>query len=152
MIIDVERNRGLYYGALPELEEGFGFIDSLKEKPPGRYEKGDMYALVQEGVTKPAGELRLEAHKKYIDVQYMAEGFEVMEWANSEGLKEAAPYDSGKDIVFYNGEGMACRVSPGMFYIVFPEDAHKPCGYTEKETSYRKIVLKIKAPQQIENR
>ncbi len=144
MIIDYEKNSRLYYNLHPWLEEGFHFIDYLKDKSAGRYERGEMYAFVQEGETKPIENQKIEAHKNYIDVQYMAEGSEVMEWKNISSLKETVPYDEEKDIAFYEGKGDACQILPGLFYIMFPEDGHKPCGDTGKRMHYRKIVLKIK--------
>ena len=103
-----------------------------------------MFAMVQEGVTGSVTEKKLEAHQNYIDVQYMVAGAEQMEWVNIRNLEIDTPYDAEKDIAFYKGDGASIKVQPGMFYIVFPEDGHKPCGHIEKETSYRKIVLKLR--------
>ncbi|MDD3339413.1 MAG: YhcH/YjgK/YiaL family protein [Lachnospiraceae bacterium] len=144
MIVDYEQNYGLYRNVLPSLEEGVAFLKTLRDKPPGRYEHGDMFAMVQQGTTKSAESQKLEAHKRYVDVQYMVEGEEVVQWANTKYLEVAIPYNEQKDILFYHGQGDAICVKPGMFYLVFPEDGHKPCTHVKTPTCYRKIVLKLK--------
>lgn len=143
MIIDYERNSKLYTNIHALFDEGFQFIDSLKKKPVGRYEHGEMFAMVQDGTTASAQDRKIEAHRKYIDIQYMIKGTEVMEWENIKNLQIDVPYDSKKDIEFYKGNGVAVQINPGMFYIVFPEDGHKPCVHRKEATNYRKIVLKI---------
>ncbi len=50
---------------------------------PGRYdiEGDDVFALVQEYVTKTIDGCTLEAHQVYADVNYVAEGFEYLGYA-----------------------------------------------------------------------
>ncbi len=144
MIIDYYENHQLYEDTLELLKEGFSFIKEIENEPAGRYERGSMFAMVQTGTTCPVQEARLEAHKKYIDVQYMVSGQEIMEWENITKLQIEIPYDEEKDILFYKGSGSSIAIKEGMFYLVFPQDAHKPCGHIKEPTNYKKIVLKIK--------
>ncbi|RCX19359.1 YhcH/YjgK/YiaL family protein [Anaerobacterium chartisolvens] len=145
MIIDYFKNHQLYENNLKLLKEAFSFIKEVQDKPAGRYVKGDMLAMVQTGTTRSAQEVKLEAHKKHIDVQYVVSGEEVMEWENVSNLQTEIPYDPEKDIVFFEGSGVQIPIKEGMFYLVFPQDAHKPCTHIKTETSYKKVVLKIKA-------
>lgn len=144
MVVDYIENWEQYSRLNQDMKEGFAFLQELTDKPAGRYERGSMYAMVQEGMTAPVEEARLETHQKYIDVQYMVSGEEVLEWKN---IKEAVcetPYDAERDIAFYQGDGDRITVKPGMFYIMYPQDGHKPCIHIQRPTGYKKIVLKIR--------
>ncbi|WP_181995500.1 YhcH/YjgK/YiaL family protein [Clostridium sp. AM58-1XD] len=144
MIIDFIRNRSWYEEDRPLLKTVFDFAEKIKGNDPGRYECGDLYAMVQKGITKPSEEGSLEAHHDYIDLQYVVSGQEIMEWKNTEDLIQETPYDEKKDIVFFKGTGMPAVIEPGMFYLVFPQDGHKPCVHMERPSEYKKVVVKIR--------
>ncbi len=150
MIIDRIQNRSSYSGISPLFDEAFDFALSLRDKAPGRYEcgtlpAGEVYAMVQEGETKPFDEGLIEAHRRYLDVQIMLSGGETVFYQEIEGLKEAVPYSEEKDIIFFEKAGQPVQIREDMFYVVFPQDGHMPCRHLEGPGSYRKIVLKIKA-------
>jgi len=115
----------------------------------GRYElEGDqLFALVQSGATRDPGVARFESHRRYIDIQVVIAGGEVMEWTPVEGLAEHVAYSEAKDIRFHvEPERLASRVvvMPGEFTVFFPEDGHKPCCHLGVVPSeFRKIVIKI---------
>lgn len=145
MIVDYIQYYMKYADIVPGFIEGFQFALSLKDKSAGRYELNeDIYAMVQEGVTEELNEGAYESHKKYIDVQIMVEGEEVMKWQEVNHLKESIPYNEEKDAEFRIGDGDSIHVKKDMFYLVFPQDAHKPCRHEEIPTIYKKIVLKIR--------
>ena len=72
--------------------------------------------------------------------------FTRVEWADRAVLSESVPYDADKDIAFFHGSGVAFDLRPGMFYAVFPHDAHKPSCHVggERPVTYRKLVFKFK--------
>lgn len=112
----------------------------------GRYEiDGDaVYALVQRYATAEAGEPKFEAHRKFIDVQYVAAGEEVLGWAPLAEMVLSEPYDPAKDVCF----GRAClwtplRLGEGMFAVLWPEDAHAPRLAAGKPCHVTKIVVKV---------
>lgn len=144
MVVDYIENWERYACLQKNMEESFAFLEALRDKPAGRYEQGSMFALIQEGMTVPAEKARLENHKKYIDVQFLVSGEEMMEWKNIKETVCEVPYNAERDIAFYYGAGDRITVKPGMFYIVYPQDGHKPCIHVTEPTSYKKIVLKIK--------
>jgi YhcH/YjgK/YiaL family protein len=83
----------------------------------------------------------LEAHRKYIDIQYVTLGHELIGW---ERIEECAGkglgYDADNDIEFYgNPPSLWFPVPAGVFAVFFPEDAHAPLA---GETPVRKIVVK----------
>lgn len=144
MILDYIQNFGTYINFNRRLEDGFSFIETIKNMPAGRYEQGDMYALVQEGLTNPIEVGNFESHRKYCDLQYMVEGEEILEWNDTIKLDEIISYDESKDSAFYSGMGNKISIEKDMFYILFPHDGHKCCVHADKQTNYRKVVLKLK--------
>ena len=145
MILDYYKNYHTYVNAVPGLEEGMAFVQTLLDKPAGPYHtKTDMYAMVQEGSTYDITSDRMETHRKFLDVQFVFSGQEVFEWEEAEQLEIDTPYEEETDFVFYKGSGKAYRATPGMFYVLFPQDAHKCRGAVNRQSSpYRKIVLKL---------
>lgn len=114
----------------------------------GKYEiEGtSLYALVQEYQTAPKAEKKAETHAKYIDIQYIIQGKEVIGFAPFSPENEVMEnLLDQKDIIFYKsakGE-MDLVLSDGMYAIFFPEEVHRPgCNY-ESGGPVRKVVVKI---------
>jgi len=106
--------------------------------------------MVQSYATKPSAEKRMEAHEKYIDIQYVASGEEKFFFGDKRAFKVSEPYNAEKDVEFYHSadfeKSPAAEVSvlrAGEFAIFFPDDAHKPSLETGKSHNIRKILLKI---------
>ena len=149
MIVDRIERSYVYNSFVPYWKEAFEFAMSLKNQPVGRYEcetlpTGAVFALVQEGQTQPYGDGRLEAHRRYMDVQIMLEGGETVYYMDVEGLEETVPYKEDADIVFYGQCGQPAEIQAGMFYAVMPHDGHMPCRELDGPGKFRKIVLKIR--------
>jgi biofilm protein TabA len=145
MILDAIVNAAGYSALHPLFVEGFRFITGPGQAAPaGRYElAGGAYALVQEYDTKPAEGALFEAHRRFIDIQYVASGAEVIYYANLGRLK-AGDYLPEKDYVGLEGSGSALRLSAGEFAIFYPQDAHLPSRVTtEGPKPVRKVVVKI---------
>lgn len=145
MIIDQYKNYKTYVGAVPGLEEGMAFVNTLLDKPAGTYyTDGKMYAMVQEGKTSDISSDKMETHRRYLDVQFVLFGQEIFEWEEASCLQVREEYDSETDFQFYYGGGKKVRATEGMFYILFPQDAHRCRGkINEAGDVYRKIVLKL---------
>ncbi len=143
MIVDYLENINKYSFVNKNFKKGVEFALTLFEEPVGRYEYDEIFAFVQMGDTKPTDIARFESHKKYLDVQIMVQGEEVMAWQNINMLSETVPYDADSDIMFYSGEGQNLNIKKGMFYIVDKTDAHKVCSHIDKQTTYKKVVLKL---------
>jgi biofilm protein TabA len=114
----------------------------------GRYElDGErLAAIVQRYQTKLAAEARWEAHRKFIDVQYVLAGEERMgHLLCRPGLAVEQPYDESKDVMFYKGEGTFFRMMEGDTAIFLPQDAHAPClAVNDKPIEVRKVVVKCR--------
>ena len=97
--------------------------------------------------TKNREELLPEIHHKYIDVQYLHKGEELMGYAPDFGKNSIAkPYDEVKDILFYqDAEGESLfLMQEGSFVVFFPNEIHRPAICLNKKPSkIRKIVVKV---------
>lgn len=136
------------YGFPPRLARAFELLSdpAVQALPDGRHElDGErLVALAQGYTTKAVADGRLEAHRKYVDVQFVVSGEERMGWAPLEGLP--GRFDEEKDLGFYEGEFDLVHVPAGFFAVFFPHDAHAP-GLDPKSgfCRVRKIVLKVLA-------
>ena len=110
----------------------------------GTYPVGgdDVRALVQRYTTKPASELRWEAHRKNIDLQFVLTGEEHIGVVPIDRLV-ADPYDAEKDIMWLTGEGDRVTLRPGEFVLLWPEDAHMPAMAIDTPMPVLKVVIKI---------
>jgi len=148
MIIDKLKNATFYYGISEKIATALKYLEKtdLSEIQNGKYdiEGEDIFAIVQDYNTKPRTEGKFEAHRKYIDIQYMINGTEKMGYTYVHKLKSVTEYDEEKDIIFFEGDGDFVTVKEGFFTIFAPEDAHMP-GIESKTSEYvKKAVVKIK--------
>ena len=139
-----------FYFADPGLwEKAFGFLKSanLSAMSAGIYkiQGEDLFANVQEYVTRDEKETRYEAHRQYADIQYLITGSERIGVIPLEKTSEVIPYDEANDIVFLKGEFDAFHVATqAHFFIFLPGDAHRPCVMYEKCEPVKKVVLKVR--------
>jgi YhcH/YjgK/YiaL family protein len=117
----------------------------LNNLPIGRTEiDGDrLFALVQEYDTKPAEQGIWEAHRKYIDVQYMVTGQERMGFAHLSAM-QLGEYVPEKDFQPMSGVGNSVNVFAGAFVIFFPQDGHMPGLCIDVPEKVKKVVLKVR--------
>ena len=116
----------------------------------GRYDiDGDrMYASVQHYKTRRLADCKPEAHQKYVDVQYIASGNELLGWCPfSPDLVVTEVYDEEKDIAFYESlvPDSTIIMSKGNFAVLYPEDVRSPCGALDDDApeDVVKVVVKI---------
>jgi biofilm protein TabA len=101
------------------------------------------HAKVQDYRTKPREQGFWEAHRAYIDVQYVASGCESIGYAHISRLR-AGRYDAEADLLKLEGEGEYVTARPGTFVILFPQDAHMPAIAVGTPGPVRKIVVKVR--------
>jgi biofilm protein TabA len=53
------------------------------------------------------------------------------------------PYDEGKDFLKLSGDGGFCRMTGGMFMVLYPQDAHMPGIAIDGPVPVKKIVMKV---------
>ncbi len=133
------------------LMQAINYIRTAKalDLPDGRYEiDGDkVYALVQSYLTLPIDEnAKYEAHRKYLDVQYIAAGVEMMGWTPLENMRITKEYQSEKDVCLGTCPAdlaTLTRVGAGVAAIFFPQDAHAPKLACGAPAQVKKIVVKV---------
>ena len=151
MIVDNIKNRAIYETCTKGLKEGFDFILKAVAEglPLGKYEiEGEnIYAIVQEYNTKPIEECKYEAHRKYIDIQYVVKGKETITTAYLENCKTSCQYNAEKDVEFFEIPKNVSELflNSGDFAIFFPQDVHCPQVSPDgKNEVLSKIVVKVK--------
>lgn len=120
----------------------------LNKLSPGEHEiiGREVYAIVSEYAPKEEAECNFEAHRKYIDFQYLISGKERMGVTSLEKVVPIGAYDEEKDIIFFKPDAPADyeTATPNLFYVFFPKDAHRPSIKDEDGINVKKIVIKIK--------
>jgi biofilm protein TabA len=150
MILDRIDNTRSHIGLHAGFARAFEILadNTLSQKEDGKYavDGEKIYYTIQRYTTKPLNEGKLEAHRKYIDIQFLLAGVELLGYAPLKGLTAAQEYNSQKDIAFFNTpkEITKVKLEPGLFCILFPDDAHLPCRQLAGPTDVRKVVIKIK--------
>jgi YhcH/YjgK/YiaL family protein len=148
MITDILKNSSIYESS-EAFRTAFRFLKTLSaDSEEQRYELGNgIYAVVESYMTKPETKGRLEAHRKFIDIQMLLTGREKIGWHNIKDLSIETPYDSEKDIMFFAPTSPVAsftEIENSTFMLLFPEDAHMPQIQTEKTPEkVKKVVVKI---------
>ena len=148
MIIDKFKNINLYSELSDRISKAINFLQEtdFSNFEPGRTEidNDNIFALLSEYQTKNPDDCRLEAHRKYIDIQYIVSGSELIGYAPLNDQTITEEYDEEKDVIFFEGETSLVKLDAGMFAVFFPDDLHKPCiQTTEGSETVQKIVIKI---------
>lgn len=101
-----------------------------------------MYAIVARDPARAQDKALLEAHRQYVDIQFILSGTDEMGWKPRAACSmPAAGYDAGRDIEFFaDRPDVWMPVNPGQFIVFFPEDAHAPLVGTGV---IHKIVVKV---------
>jgi len=141
----------LYKTIHPNLATAIRFIKQtdLQSFEPGRYEiDGDnVFVMINEYNTKPAGDCEPESHRTYTDIQLMIMGRERFGFTQLNNRVASTPFLSDNDVAFYTvGEDELNYISlyPGEFIIFFPTDIHQPELMINNPAIVKKAVFKVK--------
>lgn len=119
----------------------------LKNKPDGKYDilKDEIYINVQEYETKEEQDCKWEAHKQYIDIQYMISGSEKIGVADIHNFENVIPYDKERDVEFLktNNETETITLNENDFIILYPFDVHRPQMKNKLVLHVKKAVVKV---------
>ena len=145
MIMDSSA-RGAVYAALhPAFAKAFAWLrdTDLAGLPDGRIElDGDrLYVLVMTVDGRGRDGAKLEAHRRYIDIQAVVSGEDVMGWSPLAACRQPLPFDATKDVGLFSDVSASWVLVPqGSFALFFPEDVHAPLAGTGK---VKKAVVKV---------
>ena len=133
-----------YAALLPGIEEAFDAVNALTE-----YENKKTYPLSNDNrffvaaqSTKPVDVA--EAHRNYLDIQYIVKGKEVVGWADLDACRIQGEFNEAKDIGKYEGPFEYLTINEGICYVAFPEDAHMPGRHLDVPNDFVKVVVKLK--------
>lgn len=146
MIIDRLENADRYADLHPGFRAAFDLIRNFDfdAAPDGPAEiDGERLTInVLRRDLKQPEDAKLEAHQRYVDIQYMVRGDEVFGWKlTGECEQPQAPYNPDKDVVLFDDAPDGhWPLLEGMFVVFFPEDAHAPMI---GEGKVEKLVVKV---------
>lgn len=145
MIIDNLSNAEKYTCLHKDFKLVFDFLknNDLTKLECGKHQlRGDeVFFNLQEYETKPTQ--KLEAHKKYIDIQVVAIGEEYMGYTNIDNTSLSESYDNERDVMFLNGNVDKLLATNKNFLIFYPEDAHMPALAVKEPKKVKKAIFKI---------
>ncbi len=147
-IKNLDKERGLLPPALRTGLEYLANTDFAK-MAAGKYEiaGSDIYVALSEYTTAGKENKKLEAHVKYIDIQYIASGTEIIGYGDLvPGLTVTEDKLAEKDVVFYQTvpNETELKLAAGMYAIFFPWDVHRPGCAAGSPAAVRKAVVKVK--------
>lgn len=132
------------------LREGSAVQARVRQVPSGerqRTELGNGVFVSEECYpTRLRADGFFESHRKYVDVQVILDGEELMEVADIAQMVPRQPYNPDRDLLVYedNTSASLLRVFPGQAAVFFPSDCHMPTLRIRADAvTVRKCVVKI---------
>jgi len=146
MIVDRLENAHLYQGLGAPIHKALEYLRNtdFSSLAAGTHEIDgkQVYAIVNDYETQIYEAQAFEAHRKYLDVQYLAQGEELIGYAPYTGQTPTQEYHEEHDYALYQGEPDFIHMQQGMFAIFFPTDLHMP-GMGKAVSPVRKVVVKV---------
>ena len=121
-------------------------VNKAKDAAVGKYDlENGAYVSVQEYTTKARSEAKYEAHKKFIDIQMILSGKELIAVSPIEKMTISDEYNEEKDFMLFhhNDECTDYVLEAGDFLILYPQDVHMPGVCVNEKSPVRKIVVKV---------
>ena len=146
MIFSTLASSSRYAALHPLFQRAFDYIrdTDLNALTPGVHQIIDkqLFVIVEEANGRTRAEAKLEAHRKYIDIQLVLDGVDEMGWkALADCHQPLDEHDAERDIRFFADEAASWISTPAdHFCIFFPEDAHAPLV---NNGPIRKVIFKV---------
>jgi len=146
MIFDSIQNAACYSGIYERVYRGLCYLrdTDLSALPDGTYPlEGDaLYLSLQSYTTKPENNTP-EGHQKYIDIQYIVSGAEIIAVGALDKMLAEDESRRGGDIRFYTGPVSPVVVEAGSFMVLWPQDVHAPAIAVGAPAPVRKALVKV---------
>jgi YhcH/YjgK/YiaL family protein len=139
-----------YFKNKDRWDKAFNFLKNtdFSKSELKRYDIDDdkLFATFSEYMSKNESTTQFEAHRRYIDIQYVISGKEIINIAPLKSVNNVlVPYDTTKDIEFVTvSKSRDLIATPVNFFIFFPDDAHRPGLKDGVNSPVRKVVIKLK--------
>ena len=106
------------------------------------------FVNVQEYTSKLRQNAKYEAHKRFIDIQVVLEGAELIAVETLDtmyGYPVITEYNEEKDVELYtpNCDGIDKLLNAGDFLIIPPKDAHAPGICVNEQMTIKKAIFKV---------
>jgi YhcH/YjgK/YiaL family protein len=148
MITDTLENAAIYKKLGKNFNKAFDFLyqTDLYSFPLGKHpvDGDNVFMIVSEYTTKLLSDARFEAHRVYADIQLLLAGEEKIGYAPVANMRVKEDYNPEKDILFLSGCGEYTTISPGVFAVFFPHDAHQPGVAIGTPQTVKKLVVKVR--------
>lgn len=145
MILDTLANSERYVSVHPLFARAFEALRTVHTLAPGTHpiDGDDLFLIIAEQQSASGSGIRLEAHKKYIDIQTALDGSFDIGWkALGQCRALYSDYDADSDVILFDDRpDFYAALRPGMVTILFPEDAHAPMPPVGP---LRKAVVKVR--------
>lgn len=139
-------------GELNKIFKGIDIIiEDLQYAKEGKhtYDNG-IYYTIDNYETSTSDNKKYESHRKYIDIQIILEGSEIISVKNTNNLSVCEEYDEDKDIIFYYGDnGNNILLEKDDALILLPEDGHMPGLYANEFNNLKVLKAVIKIPYEL---
>ncbi len=149
MIIDSIKNAQKYYSVHPSFKAAFEALKAITEETPDEkitVDGDNIFINLSSYTNKNVDDCLFESHKKYIDIQFVLKGSEIIDVCDINGLNVTENRLETDDIAFYENTDTfnTAYLNAGEFVVLFPEEAHRPCVAPDgKGVKVRKAVAKI---------
>lgn len=149
MIYDKISNIELYRGLSEDIYAGLRYLASIDDSIENGVHKitDNVKAIVSEYETKEANPNGFEAHREYLDIQYLVSGKEIIKCKPIEGLVITKKYDEANDYLLLSDNvdnTSDFLLGDGYFALLYPDDAHEPQLCDGNPMPVKKVVVKIK--------
>ncbi|MBJ2118289.1 MULTISPECIES: N-acetylneuraminate anomerase [Proteus] len=115
---------------------------------PGSYKIDDetLFMNVMTFETQPREQKRAELHQRYIDIQILLSGEEIIDFGIQGSAQDVTPYNETDDYQLTDtiiGQ-QTLTLTPNMFAVFMPYEPHKPGISAEKSVNVlKKVVVKL---------
>jgi biofilm protein TabA len=146
MILDRIENLRQYGSLHPGIARAAAFVEAndLLQLAVGKHaiDEARLYVVRDLSTGKTLQGARLEAHRKYIDIQVALDRAELIGYSPLAACGQVSkPYDDARDIEFFAGAPQTwLTVAKGSFAVFFPADAHAPLAI---DGQIHKAIFKV---------
>lgn len=146
MIKDTLQNFRHFIKIKPDFNKAFEFLSrkDLANFPDGNYDitGRKLFVIFSHSKGKGVKKALLEIHRKYIDIQFIIGGKDLIGVKKTRECKnKLGSYEPDKDVMFFTDKpDKYLKLKAGDFAILFPDDAHAPLS---GKTAVHKAVVKV---------
>lgn len=146
--VDVQEFARQYHANKAYWDKAFAYLKNtdLNKIAKGKYpiDGDNVFASVTADSSKNFDKTNWESHRKYVDIQYVINGEEMIGVYPVSKATVTKEYDERRDAANYSADGKLYSATPGTFFIFFPSDAHRPNITPGGNLVVKKIVIKVK--------